>query len=395
MNKKEFLNNYLVDRRNTSCVKWDSLKENYGRDDLIAMWIADTEFKIPKQAQQAMIEKINHGAFGYAKVEDEYYESFIKWMEEKHNTFIKKEWIRFSTGCITAMAWAINAFTKENDHCAIMTPVYYPFYSVVSNNKREITNIKLDYKDGHFSINYHLFEEKINEDNVKMLLLCSPHNPCGRIWTEEELNRIFEICDKYNVLIVSDEIHQDLELFDNKFIPALNVSNGKYKDRIITISSASKTFNMASLLHSHIIISNDKIRNTFDIYAGGINRTEANAMGLIATKAAYDYGSDWLKNLKEVIEDNYLYIKNELEGLNKNIKVCNLEATYLLFIDFSKVLKEDKIKDFFINKCKIAPDFGEIFASGYNQFIRLNLATDPFLIKMATENIKSNLKQLK
>lgn len=391
MNREEFLNTYLVNRKDTNCYKWDCLVENYGSDDLIAMWIADTEFKIPVEVKEALMSRINHGAFGYTKVSDEYYNTFISWMRKKHNTTIQKEWVRFSTGCITAIAWMINAFTSVNDNVAIMTPVYYPFYSVISKNNRNITMIELDYHDGYFSIDFDCFEEKIKNDYVRMLLLCSPHNPCGRVWSEEELIKIFDICEKYGVIIVSDEIHQDLALFEHKFLPALSVKGGAYKDNIVTVSSASKTFNMASLLHSHIIISNERLMKKFDIYAGGINRTESNQMGLIATQAAYEYGSEWLEHVKSIVEDNYRFVKEELEGQNKGIKVCSLEGTYLLFIDFTSVLSPDEMKGFFIDKCKIAPDFGEIFGLGYECFARLNLATDPALVKLAVERIKENL----
>lgn len=390
MNKKEFLDNYIVDRKNTHSYKWDQLEEKYGRDDLIAMWIADTEFKIPKKAREMMIDRINHGAFGYTEVSDKYYKAVEDWMKNYGLNF-KKDWLRFSTGCITALAWAINAFTKVDDTCAIFTPVYYPFYNVVTNNNRKLAQVPLDYNEGNFTINFEKFEQIVKDENVKMLLWCSPHNPSGRVFSEEELDRVFAICEKYDLIIASDEIHQDLALFDNKFIPALAVNNGKYQDRIIAISSASKTFNMASLLHSHIMIADEKLRKIFDDYASGINRTENNALGLTATYACYKYGKEWKDNLIQVIEDNYLYIKNELESLNKGIKVCPLEGTYLLFIDFTKAIDKENIHDFIVNKCKIAPDFGEVFGKGYEGFIRLNIATDPKFVKKAISNIKENL----
>ncbi|WP_186429618.1 MalY/PatB family protein [Clostridium sp. BSD9I1] len=387
MNKQEFLEKYLIERRGTDCFKWDGLESRYGDPNLIPMWIADMEFKTCDQVTEAMIQRIKHGVFGYSSVSDEYYKAFSNWMDERYNFPIQKEWVRFSTGCITAIAWAIHAFTNPEDACLILTPVYYPFHNVVTNNGRKLVAVDLDYNEGYFTMNYEAIEEAIVENEVKMFIQCSPHNPVGRVWREEELDKVLAICKKHNVLVVSDEIHQDIVLEENSFIPSAVVSEGLYRDIVITVSSASKTFNLASLLHSHIIITNNNLMKVFDKFASGLNRTEMNIMGLTSTVSAYTHGGEWLSNLIEVIRDNYNYLKEELNEKLPDITVCALEGTYLVFLDMRKCIEPEKLAEFIQDRCHLAVDYGEVFGKNYKGFIRLNLATDPEYVKQAVENI--------
>ena len=276
MKKQEFLKEYLVDRKNTNSLKWDALDVRYGDPDLISMWVADMEIKSPKEIIEALKNRCEHGVFGYSYASDEYYSALISWMKEKHNFNIEKDWIRFSQGVVTAIYCFINIFTKINDSVLILTPVYYPFHNAVKDNNRKLITSDLINDNGYFTINYEDVEKKIIENDVKLFIQCSPHNPAGRVWKEDELRKILEICKKHNVLVVSDEIHQDLVLKGNKHIPAATVDNCKYADNIITVNAASKTFNLAGLTHSNIIISNPKIREKFDFEFKKINQTEVN-----------------------------------------------------------------------------------------------------------------------
>lgn len=387
MNKQEFLENYLVERCGTNCFKWDELESRYGDPNLISMWIADMEFKTCDQVIKAMIERIKHGVFGYSSVSDEYYKAFLDWMEKRYNFQIQKEWVRFSTGCITAIAWAIHAFTNPGDACLILTPVYYPFHNVVTNNERRLVAVDLDYNEGYFTMNYEAIEKAIVENQVKMFIQCSPHNPVGRVWTENELDKVLAICKRHNVLVVSDEIHQDIVLGEDPFIPSTVVSRGLYRDIVITVSSASKTFNLAGLLHSHIVITNENLMKIYDKFASGLNRTEMNIMGLTAAMAGYTHGGQWLSNLIEVIRDNYNYLKEEFNGKLPDVTVCALEGTYLVFLDMRKCVKPEKLVEFIQDRCHLAVDYGEVFGENYKGFIRLNLATDPEYVKRAVGNI--------
>ena len=395
MQKEKFLKEYLVERKGTYSLKWDALDKRFGNADLISMWVADMEIKAPKEVIEALKERCEHGVFGYSYVSDEYYNSVINWLKEKHNYEIKKEWLRFTNGVVTAIYCFVNIFTKVDDTILILTPVYYPFHNAVKDNNRKLITCDLKNTDGYFTIDYDEVEKKIVENNVKLFIQCSPHNPAGRVWKEEELARILEICKKHNVLVISDEIHQDIIMKGYKHIPSAIVANGKYADNLITISAASKTFNLAGLIHSNIIISNDELRKKYDEEIKKINQTEINILGMLATQVAYEKGSEWLENVKEIIEDNFNYLKTELNKHIPEITITNLEGTYLVFLDLRKIIPIDKVKEFIQDKCNLAIDFGEWFGASFKGFIRINLATDPEIVKKAVESIIFEYKKLK
>lgn len=387
MKKQEFLKEYLVDRKNTNSLKWDALDVRYGDPDLISMWVADMEIKSPKEIIEALKNRCEHGVFGYSYASDEYYSALISWLKEKYNFNIEKDWIRFSQGVVTAIYCFINIFTKINDSVLILTPVYYPFHNAVKDNNRKLITSDLINNNGYFTINYEDVEKKIIENDVKLFIQCSPHNPAGRVWKEDELRKMLEICKKYNVLVVSDEIYQDLVLKGNKHIPAATVDNCKYADNIITVNAASKTFNLAGLTHSNIIISNPKIRENFDLEFKKINQTEVNILGMLATQVGYEKGKEWLENLIDLIQDNYDYLKSELNKNIPDIIVTPLEGTYLAFLDLRKIISVNEVKNFIQDKARLAIDFGEWFGGSFKGFIRLNLATDPEIVKKAVSNI--------
>ena len=395
MEKEKFLKEYLVERKETNSLKWDALDVRFGSPNLISMWVADMEFKTPKEIIEALKERIEHGVFGYSYVSDNYYNAVIKWHKEKHNYEIKKEWLRFTNGVVTAIYCFVNIFTKVDDAILILTPVYYPFHNAVKDNNRKLITCDLKNTDGYFTIDYEEVEKKIVENKVKLFIQCSPHNPAGRVWKEEELAKILEICKKYNVLVISDEIHQDITMKGYKHIPSAIVANGKYADNLITVSAASKTFNLAGLIHSNIIISNAELRKKYDEEIKKINQTEINILGMLATQVAYEKGSEWLENVKEIIEDNFNYLKTELNKHIPEITITNLEGTYLVFLDLRKIIPIDKVKEFIQDKCNLAIDFGEWFGASFKGFIRINLATDPEIVKKAVENIITEYKKLK
>ena len=395
MQKEKFLKEYLVERKGTYSLKWDALDKRFGNADLISMWVADMEIKAPKEVIEALKERCEHGVFGYSYVSDEYYNSVINWLKEKHNYEIKKEWLRFTNGVVTAIYCFVNIFTKVDDAVLILTPVYYPFHNAVKDNNRKLITCDLKNTDGYFTIDYDEVEKKIVENKVKLFIQCSPHNPAGRVWKEEELAKILEICKKHNVLVISDEIHQDITMKGYKHIPSAIVANGKYADNLITVSAASKTFNLAGLIHSNIIISNDELRKKYDEEIKKINQTEINILGMLATQVAYEKGSEWLENVKEIIEDNFNYLKTELNKHIPEITITNLEGTYLVFLDLRKIIPIDKVKEFIQDKCNLAIDFGEWFGASFKGFIRVNLATDPEIVKKAVESIIFEYKKLK
>ena len=391
MEANQFLEQYLVNRKGTDCLKWDDLGAQFGEPDLIGMWIADAEFKTCDEILDALIERTRHGVFGYAKEPEGYYEAFSDWMERHHNWPVNQEWIRFSTGVVTAIAWSILAFTKPGDACMILTPVYYPFHNVVTYNDRRLVAVDLDYHDGYFTMDFEAIEEAIVKNDVKIFLLCSPHNPAGRVWTEEELEKVMDICRKHDVLIVSDEIHQDIILSGQSFIPAALIGSGKYNDHLIVLSSASKTFNLAGLVHSHIVIPDPELRHRYDEFARGVNRTSLNIPGMTTAMTGYRYGDDWLDGMLKVIEDNDDYLRTTLAERAPEITVCCLEGTYLVMLDLRKVVSKENIRHFVQDQCRLAVDYGEVFGENYEGFIRLNLATDPKYVHQAVNNILNEL----
>lgn len=408
MDKKEFLEKYLTTRDGTNCLKKDYLIKRFKDPDLVPMWVADMEFKTPDSVLDALRKRIDHGIFGYTFLDDSYYNSYSKWMEDNFSYPVDRKFVRTASGVVPALYTFVNCYTNPKDKIMIMPPVYYPFHNVITDTGREKVICDLIYKDKRFYMDFDKIEENLASEDVKMLILCSPHNPASRVWTEEELDRLFSICEKYNVLIVSDEIHQDFVFGDNKHVPAPIVSNGKYKDRIILVNAASKTFNLAGLLHSNIVIENESLRKKLDEYYKTHIQTEVNIFGTLATKAAYDGGKEWLDALRSVILDNYTYLKETLKREAPLIDVVELEGTYLPMIDLSKILdfkNDEKVivnnmpvskatKDFAQDKCRLAVDYGEWFGEEYKGFIRLNLATDPQIVKNVVDKIVEESKNL-
>ncbi len=394
MDIEEFCERYSIDRLGTNSLKWDALDKRYGDKDLIAMWVADMEFKTPEVVVDAMKKRIEHGIFGYSYVPDSYYESFITWQRKEHNYTVNKEWIRFSSGVVVSLYWFVNAFTKPGDSVIIFTPVYYPFHNAVKDNGRTLITSELINTSGVYTIDFENFEKKIIANHVKLFIKCSPHNPVGRVWTEEELDKVLSICKRHDVLVVSDEIHQDIIIGENKQIPAAIVSGGEYADNLITVTAPSKTFNLAGLLNCNIIISNEEIRAKYDAYVKTVNLTEVNIMGLTAAEAAYNHGKEWLDSLLEVIRHNYNHVKNRLNKEAPKIIITPLEGTYLAWLDLRGYIDTNDTKAFIQDKCRLAVDFGEWFSEDCKGFVRLNLAISPKYVEKAVDNIIKNINAL-
>ncbi|MBZ7986158.1 putative C-S lyase [Campylobacter sp. Cr9] len=391
---QDFIQEHFINRKNTNSSKWDNLAVRFNDNrDLLAMWVADMEFKTAKEILSAINERVNHGIFGYSLTPNSYYESFISWMKQYHNVELKKEWIRFNLGVVNSIYHLINCFSKENDSILILSPVYYPFARAVKDNHRKLVENELVYNEdnGEFCIDYDKLEKDIITNDVKMVIFCSPHNPISRIWNADELKKCFDIFKKHNVLIISDEIHQDFT-YKKSFISALNYE--EYFDNLIILNAASKTFNLACLLNSHIIIPNEKLLAVYDEFAKRFNQIETNIIGQLATEIAYKKARYWLENVKEIIYKNYLYIKDEFakDEITKNIIISPFEGTYLLFLNFSKVINENRMKEFIQDDCMIAIDYGDWFGKDYKGFMRVNLATAPIHIEEFVKRVKNQLK---
>ncbi len=411
MNKEQFANYYAVERKNSVSLKWDLLGQRFGDADLIPMWVADMDFRTPECITDALHRRVAHGAYGYAYIPESYYEACFQWMENRYGFRPKKEMLRLTNGIVAAMYYFVNAYTKPGDSIIINTPVYYPFAGAIRDCGRKVVSCDMNYEHGHFSIDFDKFEKAIIENEVKMYFLCSPHNPCGRVWTEEELDQVLSICHKHHVIVFSDEIHQDFVYDGHKQICAAAVSGGKYAEDLIIASAASKTFNIAALVHANIIIPGSELRAKYDAYAVQNVQADWNIMGITATEAGYRNGETYLEELKEVIYSNYAYIKTELAKKAPEIIVCDMEGTYLPMLDLRNVIDvEHPVKtpvvlngkapvnydvyNFVQVKCRLAVDYGEWFGEKYSGFFRLNLATTPETIRAVVENIVNAYRQV-
>ena len=348
-----------VDRRNTNCNKWDGQYKMFGEEGLHAMWVADMDFRVPECVVEALKKYVESGVYGYYKIPDAYYQAFINWEKEHHGYEVKKEWIRFSPGVVAGFHWLVQMLTEEKDAVIVNTPVYYPFLDAVKNNHRRLICSDLKEQDGVYSIDFEDFERKIEENNVKLFILCSPHNPAGRVWKKEELKRLFEICKEHQVYIISDEIHQDLVFGEHKHIPSLSV--GDYDKIMVSIVAASKTFNIAGAQNSMVIIPDEELQEKWDTYVKGNRVLGGNAFGYVAAEAAYAGGGEWLQSVLTQINENYHYLKAELEQNLPEAVVTPLEGTYLCWINLGAYVKAEDMKEIIQKKCHLAVDFGDWF----------------------------------
>lgn len=395
MDFEKFCRENCVERKGTGTLKWDSLQEVFGDADLLPLWVADMEIQSPPSAREAMQKRIEHGTFGYGKVTDDYYEAFFGWQKKHHGVELTKENVRFATGVVGSLYAAVRAYTQPDASVVICPPVYYPFYDAILNTGRKLVTCELDDNDGYFTLDLDKFDKTIAESKASMFILCSPHNPVCRVWTEKELEGMFEVCRKHGVLVVSDEIHQDFTYNkEHPFVSSALVGGGKYKDMLILLNSGSKTFNLAGLIHSHVIIFDQKLMETYDAYIKSIGSPEVNLMGVIGMGAAFRGGEEWFENVKALICHNYDYMKQAFAKDAPKIVLTPLEGTYLSWMDLRGYMDGKEVADFIQKKCRLACDVGEWFSFTGHGFVRINLATDTKYIKTAVERIITNLKEL-
>ena len=380
-----------VDRKHTNCEKWDGLTDVFHQDDLLAMWVADMDFQAPDCVLTALQNYVATGVFGYYRTPDSYYQSFINWEKTMHGFEIKKEWLRFSPGVVSAFYWIVQFMTHPGDSIIVTTPVYYPFLNAVKDNERKLITSDLTCVDNTYSIDFIDFEKKIVEHDVKLFILCSPHNPVGRVWSQQELKTLFDICRKHNVFVISDEIHHDLVFGQHKHIPSLAV--GDYDDMMIMLTAPSKTFNLAGCQNSIIVIPDKTLREKWDSFSGRIHVTGGNAFGYVAAEAAYTDGHAWYEEMKETVYGNYEYAKNTFAKELPDVTISPLEGTYLAWIDMRAYVKPEDIADFMQNKCGLAFDYGDWFGGqNFAGFVRMNLATSRDHIETAVQRIIQNIR---
>lgn len=377
----------IINRTNTKAAKWDMLDMMFQSTDVIPMWVADMDFKAPKEVNDALIKRAEHGVYGYTVVDDALKNAIINWNQNRNDWVIKPEWLTFSNGVVTTLNMAIQAFTEPMDKVLIQTPVYTPFYSVIKAHNRNVVKNPLKYKDGMYYVDFEDFEEKL-KSGVKAFILCSPHNPVGRVWKKEELEEIARLCLKHDVLIISDEIHSDLVFPGQRHVPIASLSE-EVSNQTITCMAPSKTFNIAGLDASFVVTSNEEIKKNLDIeYNKQGFHNSLNTMGNIAMEAAYLHGAEWLDELTLLLESHYQYVADSFRKHAPELKVIKPEATYLLWIDCSALdLDAKELRNFFVQEAKVGLNAGVDYGEEAEQFMRMNIGCPRSVLEEAIERI--------
>lgn len=377
----------ITDRSGTNTVKYDLRKQYFGAEDVIPMWVADMDFETPDFIVEAVKKRAQHPIYGYTIRPESFNNAIVNWMRNRHNWNIDSKWISFSPGVVPGLVLSLLAFTNPGDKVILQSPVYFPFYSTILGNGRQLVDNPLKQINGKFEMDFNDLEKKI-DSRTKMLFLCSPHNPVSRVWKKEELEKLGEICIKNNILIVADEIHHDLVFKHNKHFSLASLSK-EIAELTITFVAPSKTFNIAGLSTAAAIISNEKLRNDYNNILGDYHLYIGNLFGATALEAAYNNGNDWLNQMMEYIWDNYLFVKDFLEKNIPEIKVIEPEGTYLLWLDFRKLnLSNKDLKELLINKAKVGFNDGAVFGETGDGFQRMNIACSRTIIAQAIENMK-------
>ena len=384
----------VIDRHNTACLKYDFAIQRGRPADVLPLWVADMDFPIAWEIQEALIARCQHAVFGYSESDDAYFSAVHDWYAKHFHWETKQEWLTKTPGIVFALAMAVKAFTKPGEAVLINQPVYYPFTEVIKDNKRELINSPLVLKDGKYSINFVDLEEKIVQNNVKLMLLCSPHNPVGRVWSREELQKIGDICLAHNVIIVSDEIHSDFVWGKNKHTVFATLGE-KYAQNCMVCTAPSKTFNIAGLQVSNIFIPNEDLRRAFRHEVAAAGYSQVNTLGLVACEAAYRYGEDWLTQVKTYIEANIRFVDEYLKSNLPQIKLLSPQGTYLIWLDCSALgfTAEDR-EQWLWHKAKLWLDGGGIFGPEGQAFERINVACPRSTLLQALEQLKKAVNEL-
>ena len=385
----------VIDRHGTNCLKFDFAKERGKNGDELSLWVADMDFQVAKPITDALQAQVNHGIYGYTEVKSDYFDIVKNWFRDNFDWEIKKGSLVKTPGVVYAIAMAVKAFTKEGEAVIIQQPVYYPFSEMIIANNRKLVNSPLVLKDGRYEIDFEDFEKKIVENNVKLFILCSPHNPVGRVWSVEELKRIGDICIKHDVVIFSDEIHADFVYEPNKHHVFASLGES-YAANSVIATAPSKSFNIAGLQVSNIFIENKKLRDAFrnEIVKSGYS--QLNTMGLVAARAAYESGKEWLDEVRAYIKDNLIFFRDYLKENIGELSLIEPEGTYLVWVDFRKLgLSEKQREDLIVNKAKLWIDSGAMFGVDGEGFERFNIACSRSYLKQALDSLKKAVEEYK
>lgn len=373
--------------------KWCGRKKIFGREDIVPMWIADMDFESPKPVVDAIVKRAEHSIFGYTFRPSSYSESIINWFSKRYNWEIFKGWINYSPGVVPALSFIALSFSHPGDKIIVQSPVYRRFFEVITPNGRQVLDNPLLLKNGKYIIDFDDFEKKASDSRAKLFFLCNPHNPVGRVWTREEIIKLGRICIKNNIIIVSDEIHSDLIYKGYKHVVFASISE-EFAQNSIILNSPSKTFNLAGLQTSIVIIPNKKYYKIYDNKISSLKVGRSNVFGLVALEAAYNFGEDWLKQLLEYLEENLKYLTKFFKERVPKIKVIKPEGTYLVWLDCRQLALNDlELREFMIEKAKVGLLEGYKFGQGGEGFQRINIGCPRSILKKSLERIEKAVNE--
>lgn len=376
----------VIDRMNTAAVKWDMLTDRYGRDDVLPMWVADMDFPAPRAVQEALLQRVQHGVYGYTIKSEAYLNSIVSWMAKRHHWEIDASWIVPAPGVVPALAVIVQGFTNPGDGVLIQPPVYHPFKRTIEGWGRRVVENPLVERDGRYEIDWSDLDLKARQS--KVMFLCSPHNPVGRVWTAEELRRIGEICLRHQVLIVSDEIHGDLVYTPHRHIPFASLDE-RFAANSITCAAPSKTFNLAGLNTAYVVAPNAAIKAKYDAMSSQASMTPMNVFGAEAMIAAYNECEPWLDELLAYLKGNIEYLQAFVESEIPEIKVIVPEGTYLVWLDFRRFGFDVQALDhFLIHEARLGLNEGHIFGREGEGFQRMNIACPRSLLIDGLERLR-------
>ena len=384
----------VIDRRNTDCLKYDFAVQRGRPKDVLPFWVADMDFSIAQEIEDALVKRCQHGIFGYSEATNGYFAALQNWYLKHFNWQVQRPWLIKTPGVVFALAMAVKAFTEPGDGVLVQQPVYYPFTEVIRDNDREVVNAPLALVNGHYEIDFADLEQKLANPKVKLMFLCSPHNPVGRVWTKEELLKVGDLCLKYNVITVSDEIHSDFVWDDNVHTPFATLGE-EYQQNCIVCTAPSKTFNLAGLQVSNIFIPNQKLRRAFRKQIDAAGYSQLNTLGLVACQAAYTYGEEWLTQVKAYIRSNITFVDEYLKQNLPRIKMLPIEGTYLVWLDCSALgMTADEREQWLWHEAKLWLDGGGIFGKEGEAFERINVACPRATLLQGLEQLKAAVEGL-
>ncbi len=390
----------IINRKGTNCLKYDYAVERGKPADVLPLWVADMDFTVSEEITKSLHAAVDHGIYGYTQPKDAYYNAITNWMEKNHNWKTKREWIMKTPGVVFALGAAVKAFTKPGDAVLIQNPVYYPFTNIIRDNDRRVIDNTLVYEKrvtegkSQYSIDYEDFERKIVQENIKLFILCNPHNPVGRVWTREELQYLGEICLRHHVIVVSDEIHNDFVYPGFEHTVFANV-DPRFAEFTVTCTAPSKTFNLAGLQISNIFISNETLREAFQKEIDKTGYDEPNALGAVACEAAYRGGQEWLDQLRAYLLENLNFLRAYLQEKLPQIHLVEPEGTYLVWLDCSELgISGKELDQFIVEKAGLWLDGGAMFGPSGADFQRVNIACPRATLELALDKLKASVDNL-